>query len=333
MSSAASRASDLRGKNVLVTGGLGFIGSNLVRRCVELGAKVTVYDCLDPRSGGNMYNVHDIEADIEIVLNDIRNFEGISAAVRKQDVLFSCAAYTSHPNSMTDPIVDIEVNCKGIMHVLEAARRFNPGVKLVHVGTSTQIGRMLHSPVDELHPEFPLDIYSANKAASEKYVLIYGSYYGMQTTVIRLANVFGPRSNIRTPDFGFINYFVGLALAGKELTVFGEGRQLRNVSYVEDSVEALICAAESPASNGQVFFASADRQYTVSELAVAITTHIGGSIRRVDWPKGRAALEIGDAVITNAKIKDILSWEPRFGLEEGMRKTGAYFRPVLSKYL
>jgi len=203
----------------------------------------------------------------------------------------------------------------------------------VQVGTSTQIGKMRHSPVDELHPEFPLDIYSANKVASEKYVLIYGSYYGMQTTVIRLANVFGPRSNIRTPDFGFINYFVGLALSGKELTVFGDGRQLRNVSYVEDSVEALICAAGSPASNGQVFFASANRQYTVSELAAAITTHIGGSIRRVDWPKDRAALEIGDAVISNAKIKDTLHWEPRFDLEEGMKKTGAYFRPVLSKYL
>ena len=333
MSAAASRASDLRGKNVLVTGGLGFIGSNLARRCVELGARVTVYDCLDPRSGGNMFNIHDIEADIDIVLNDIRNFEGISTAVRKQDVLFSCAAYTSHPNSMTDPIVDIEVNCKGVMHVLEAARRFNPGVKIVQVGTSTQIGRMRHSPVDELHPEFPLDIYSANKTASEKYVLIYGSYYGMQTTVIRLANVFGPRSNIRTPDFGFINYFVGLALSGKELTVFGDGGQLRNVSYVEDSVEALICAAQSPASNGQVFFASADRQHTVSELAAAITTHIGGSIRRVDWPRNRAALEIGDAVISNAKIKDTLRWEPRFGLEEGMKKTGAYFRPVLNKYL
>jgi UDP-glucose 4-epimerase len=333
MSSAASRAFDLRGKNVLVTGGLGFIGSNLARRCVELGAKVTVYDCLDPRSGGNMFNVRDIEADIDIVLNDIRNFEGISAAVRKQDILFSCAAYTSHPNSMTDPIVDIEVNCKGVMHVLEAARRFNPSVKIVQIGTSTQIGKMRHSPVDELHPEFPLDIYSANKAASEKYVLIYGSYYGMQTTVIRLANVFGPRSNIRTPDFGFINYFVGLALSGKELTVFGDGRQLRNVSYVEDSVEALICAAESPASNGQVFFASADRQYTISELAAAITTHIGGSIRMVDWPKDRAALEIGDAVISNAKIKATLQWEPRFSLDEGMKKTGDYFRPILNRYL
>lgn len=322
----------LNGARVLITGGLGFIGSNLARRCLELGAKVTIYDCLDPRSGGNMFNVHDIESNIEIVLKDIRNFEGLSAVVRKQDILFNCAAYTSHPNSMKEPTIDIDVNCKGVIHVLEAARRFNPDLKIVQVGTSTQIGKMQINPVDESHPEFPLDIYSANKSVSEKYMLIYGSYYAMHTTVVRFANVFGPRSNIRTPDFGFMNYFVGLALQGKELTMFGDGAQLRNVSYVEDCVEALVMAAV-PASDGQVFFASADRQYSVAEIADAIATHIGGSVRRVPWPKDRAALEIGDAVISNAKIKRMLPWGPRFDLGEGLKRTGAYFRPVLQKYL
>jgi len=280
-----------------------------------------------------MYNVQNIEADVEIVLNDVRNFDGISTAVRKQDVLFNCAAYTSHPNSMTDPIVDIEVNCKGVMHVLEAARRFNPGMEIVHVGTSTQVGRMRRKPVDELHPEFPLDIYSANKTASEKYVLIYGSFYGMRTSVVRLANVFGPRSNIRTPDFGFMNYFIGLALLCKELTVYGDGAQLRNVSYIDDCVEALIRAAMSPDAKGQVFFACSDRQYSVLEIATAITMHIGGSIRRISWPKNRAALEIGDAVIDNTKIKSMLQWQPRFDLDEGLKRTAAYFRPVMAKYL
>jgi len=279
-----------------------------------------------------MFNVNDIESDIEIVLNDIRNFEGVSAVIRKQDVVFNCAAYTSHPNSMKEPMIDVDVNCKGVIHVLEAARRFNPELKIVHVGTSTQIGRMRVNPVDETHQEFPLDIYSANKTASEKYVLIYGGYYAMHTTVVRLANVFGPRSNIRTPDFGFMNYFIGLALQGKELTVFGDGAQLRNISYVEDCVEALV-AAVSPASDGQVFFASADRQYSVAEIADAIATHIGGSVRQVPWPKDRASLEIGDAVISNAKIKGILRWTPRIELDEGLKRTGVFFRPALRKYL
>src|SRR6185369_7130275 len=184
----------LKDKRVLITGGLGFIGSNLAIRCLELGASVTIYDMLDPRSGGNMYNIAPVESDVRVVLNDIRNFEGVSACIRGHDLLFSCAAYTSHPNSMKEPMIDIDVNCKGVINLLEAVRRFNPECRVVHVGTSTQIGRMVTSPIDENHSEFPLDIYSANKSVSEKYVLIYGTAYGLDTSVVRLANVYGPRS-------------------------------------------------------------------------------------------------------------------------------------------
>lgn len=325
--------SALSGKRVLVTGGLGFIGSNVARRCLDLGAKVTVYDCLDPRSGGNMYNVHGIEADLELVLNDIRNFEGVSAVVRNKDVLVSCAAYTSHPNSMKDPLTDIDVNCKGVINLLEAARRFNAEMKIVHIGTSTQIGRMCASPVDETHPEFPLDIYSANKTASEKYVLIYASAYKMRAGVVRLANVFGPRSNIRSPDFGFMNYFIGLGLQGREIPVFGEGRQMRNISYVEDCVEAILAACGAEAGNGDVFFAVADRQYSVAEIAFEIARHIGGSVKRVPWPKERSAIEIGDAVISNAKIRAALGWRPQCDLAGGLRRTKEFFAPCVGKYL
>ena len=148
----------LKGKRVLITGGLGFIGSNLAMCCLEQGAEVTVYDCLDPRSGGNMYNIAPIENDVRVVLNDIRSFEGVSAVIRGHDLLFNCAAFTSHPNSMKEPLVDIEVNCMGVINILEAIRRFNPSCRMVQIGTSTQIGRMIHSPVDEIHPEFPVDI-------------------------------------------------------------------------------------------------------------------------------------------------------------------------------
>ena len=216
---------NLAGKKVLITGGLGFIGSNLAHHLITLGAQVTIYDYLDPKSGGNLYNLEGIRDKVNVIFNDIRNFEGVVAAVQNQDLIFSCAAYTSHPNSMKEPLIDIDVNCKGVINILEAVRRFNPAAKIVHVGTSTQIGRMRYEPVDELHPEFPLDIYSANKVASEKYVLIYGWAYKLQTTVVRLVNTFGPRSNIQSPDFGFMNYFIGLGLQGKDIPVFGKGEQ------------------------------------------------------------------------------------------------------------
>lgn len=323
----------MNGQRVLVTGGLGFIGSNLAYHCLELGAEVSIYDCLDPRSGGNIFNAHDIKDSVEIIFNDIRSSEGLSAAIVNKDVIFNCAAYTSHPNSMKDPLIDVDVNCKGVINLLEAARRSNPAAKIVHIGTSTQIGRMLVNPVTELHPEFPVDIYSANKSVSEKYVLIYASAYDMRTTVVRLANVFGPRSNIRSSDFGFINYFIGLALQGKELTIFGTGEQLRNISYVEDCTSALILASQSEASNGQVFFAAADQQYNVAEIAREITNVIGGTVRSIEWPKDREMIEIGDAVISNNKIKSVLNWAPRYTLQNGLIKTRDYFSNCLNQYL
>jgi UDP-glucose 4-epimerase len=323
----------MAGEKVLITGGLGFIGSNLAHRCLELGAEVTVYDCLDPRSGGNMHNVLDIEAHLEIILGDVQSLEGISACIRGKTALFNCAAYTSHPLSMREPIIDIDVNCKGTINVLEAVRRFNRDLRLVHVGTSTQIGRMRYSPVDELHPEFPVDIYSANKSVSEKYVLIYGSAYGLRTCVVRLANVYGPRSNIRNPDFGFINYFIGLGLRGKSLTVFGDGRQQRNVSYVGDVVDALILAAQCESAFGEVLFAVGGQQHTVAEIAQAIVTHIGGHVDFVEWPRERLAMDVGDAVISNAKVRALLGWVAQHDLASGLVRTAEYFRPRLEEYV
>lgn len=323
----------MKGLRVLITGGFGFVGSNLAHRCLELGAAVTIYDCLDPRSGGNLHNVREIRDHVQAIINDIRNFEGICSCISNQDVVFNCAAYTSHPNSMKEPLIDIEVNCKGVINLLEAARRFNPDVKIVQVGTSTQVGRMLTPEMDEHHPEFPLDIYSANKCASEKYVLIYGHAYKMRTTVVRLANVFGPRSSIQTPDFGFMNYFVGLALQGKDMIVFGDGSQLRNVMYAGDAVAALIAAAEREQSNGEVCFAVGDKHYRIAELAAAIAENIGGQVRFAEWPKDREVIEIGDAVIRNEKAKSVLEWSPKVDLAAGLVATKEYFLPRVKHYL
>jgi len=323
----------MRGQKILITGGLGFIGSNLAHQCLRLGAEVALYDCLDPRSGGLMYNIEGIRNAVQIILNDIRNFEGISGCVGDKTILFNCAAYTSHPNSMKDPLMDIDVNCKGVVNILEAARRFNPEIKIVHVGTSTQIGRMQYEPVDERHPEFPLDIYSANKSVAEKYILIYGSAYRMRTAVIRLTNVFGPRSNIKSPEFGFMNYFIGLGLQNREITVFGEGDQRRNAIYVEDGVSALMAAAMCPKSDGQILFAASDHQYRVSEIADAISKQIGGKVRFVEWPKERQVIEIGDIAISNREIRNVLGWSPRYDLCRGLAETREYFVSRLDKYL
>lgn len=320
-------------KRALVTGGFGFIGSNLVHELVRRGVEVTVLDNMDKRCGGNEHNLDGITAGLVVHRGDLRDAQLVATAVKSQDWIFHCAARTSHSESMVTPIDDIEVNCVGTMTLLEAIRHHAPDAKLVHVGTSTQIGRADSSPITEQFAEFPLDIYSANKTVTEKYALIYARAHGLRVAVIRLANNFGPRATIRSPAFGFANFFVGLALQGKELTVYGNGAQLRTMSFVSDSVDALLLAAEDERANSQVWFAVADGQVSVRELATAIVEEIGGAVRFIPWPPEREAIEVGDSVISNAKLKVGLGWAPRTSMRDGLRATRGYFESRLSQYV
>lgn len=319
---------------VLITGGLGFIGSNLARRCVAEGARVEIYDNLDARAGGARYNVHDIASAITIHEADLLDFDTLATRVAGCDVVFNCAASTSHPRSMREPWFDLDVNCRGTVNLLEALRQHNPGARLVHVGTSTQLGPLQYEPADERHPEFPTDIYSANKSASEKYVLVYARAYQLAATVIRLSNVFGPRATIRSPEFTFNNYFVGLALQDRDITVWGDGAQLRNVVYVDDAVAALVAAAQSAAGVGETFFAVGDHHHSVAEIARETVRVIGrGRVVHVPWPAERQAVDIGRAVLTNRKIRDRFGWAPVVGLAEGLGRTREYFTGCLPEYL
>lgn len=326
--------SNMTGKRVLITGGLGFIGSNLAHRCVELGAKVSIYDNLDPHSGGNLYSIKCIRDDVQLHFHDLMNFDLLSDHVCDHDIIFNCAASTSHPFSMREPWLDLDVNSRAVVNLIEAIRRFNITAKLVHIGTSTQLGPLHYNPADEDHPEFPTDIYSANKSVSEKYVLIYARAYGLRATVIRLANVFGPRASIHSPEFTFNNYFIGLSLQDKDITVYGDGKQLRNVLYVDDAINALIRAAEMQDSDGKTFFAVGDNHYSVSEIAEITVRNIGrGRVKYIPWPKERKSTELGDAVISNRKIKEFMGWFPQYSLDEGLQKTKAYFETCLNQYV
>jgi len=317
---------NLSGQKILITGGLGFIGSNLAHKCLELGAEVTVFDCLDPRSGGNLYNIKDIQDSMEVFFHDILNFDLISQCVIHKDVIINCAASTSHPFSMREPWIDLDVNSRGAINLLEAVRRYNRNVKFIHLGTSTQLGKLKYEPADEDHPEFPTDIYSANKSVSEKYVLIYANTYQLRAAVIRLSNVYGPRASIHSPEFTFNNYFIGLALQDKEITVFGKGTQKRNVIYIDDAVSAIIFASQSEMVKGKTLFAVGDEHYSVAEIAYATVKYIGkGRVNFIEWPHNRKVVEVGDAVLSNKRIKECLSWQPVYNLKTGLIKTREYF--------
>ena len=318
----------------MITGGLGFIGSNLAHRLAGLGAKVTVYDSLDPNSGGNLYNVDSIKEKIKIVYFDVLSFDLLAECVSGQDYIFNCAASTSHPFSMREPMIDLDVNSRGVINLLEAVKRFNPHAKLIHIGTSTQLGKLMYIPADENHPEFPTDIYSANKSVSEKYVLIYAKAFDIDATVIRLANVFGPRASIHSSDFTFNNFFVGLALQNKSITVYGDGKQMRNVIFVDDAVDALLLTALANRMKGETYFAVGDDHYSVAQIAEETTKILGsGKVDFIPWPVERKVTEIGDAILSNKKIKGAINWSPTTTLAEGLMKTKEYFSKHLEHYI
>jgi UDP-glucose 4-epimerase len=231
---------------------------------------------------------------------------------------------------MREPWLDQDTNSKAVINLLEAVRRFNCEGKFIQLGTTTQLGKLNYEPADEKHPEFPTDIYSANKSVSEKYVLIYSKAYRLRATVIRLSNVFGPKASIHSPEFTFNNYFIGLALQGRDITVFGEGLQLRNVIYIDDVIDSLIIASKKESTNEEVFYCAGDYHYSVAEIAEATVKYVNsGSVKFVNWPKDRKSTDFGDAIISNRKIKEFINWQPKFDLKTGLIKTKEYYETCL----
>jgi len=272
--------------------------------------------------------------DVTWLRGDVRDADAMRRAVVGKDLIINCAAHTSHPGSMKDPRYNLQTNCLGVLNLLEALREENAGTRFVQIGTSTQIGHMRHPIIDETHEEFPLDVYSANKMAAEKHTLLYHAAFGIPTTVVRLSNVFGPRASICSSDFGFINFFVGLGLMGKPLTIYGEGEQTRDVLYVRDAVSAILAASVAERALGEVYFAVSHTTTSVKEIATAIADTVGGSVVSIPWPAERKAIEIGDARISNDKIAAHLGWSPTHtNLREGLAETRDYYLQYLDDYL
>ena len=242
-----------RDQRVLIAGGAGFIGSNLARRLVQEGARVSVIDCLRPEYGGNLFNIADIREEIALHVADLRDSPQMRQLVRGQSFVFNVAGQTSHLDSMRDPETDLEMNCRAQLSLLEACRRENPTIKLVFASTRQIYGVPKYVPVDEKHPLAPVDVNGANKLAGENYHLVYGRAYGMHVSVLRLTNTYGPRMRVKDERQTFLGIWLRQLIDGQPIRVFGDGKQIRDFNFVDDVVAALLLVADDPEADGGIF--------------------------------------------------------------------------------
>jgi UDP-glucose 4-epimerase len=322
-----------RDRRVLVTGALGFIGSNLCRTLADLGAKVLAVDSLLPDYGGNLFNLDGYEDKVRINIADVRG-HAMSYLVRDQDVLFNLAGQVSHIDSMSDPFTDLEINCRSQLWILEAVRQNNPEVKIVYAGTRQVYGKPQRLPVDETHLINPTDVNGINKVSGEFYHLVYHSVYGIRASSLRLTNTYGPRQLIRHSRQGFIGWFLRQAVLGETIQIFGDGTQKRDFDYVDDVVDAFLRAGSMDAADGQVFNLGGDEPVSLLELTKTIIDIAGhGDYVLTPFPPERKRIDIGDFYADTTKIRKTLGWAPRVPLRQGLERTIDYYRRHRDRYL
>ena len=321
-----SKAIRFDGDRALVTGGLGFIGSHVARRLLQLGAEVTIVDSLIPEYGGNLFNIHDIRERVTVNITDVRDRHAIDYLVQGKSHIFNLAGQTSHLDSMLDPQTDLDINASAQLSILEACKKHNRGVKIVFASTRQLYGRPEYLPVDEKHPIRPVDVNGINKLAGEWYHLLYNNVYGIRATALRLTNTYGPGMRVRDARQTFLGVWIRNVIQGRSVQVFGDGLQVRDFNFVDDVVDAILTAASEPASAGQVFNLGSTEVVNLKSLAEKLVAlHGSGRFEVVPFPADRKAIDIGDYYSDFSAIKTALGWTPKVGLDEGLKRTLAYY--------
>jgi nucleoside-diphosphate-sugar epimerase len=323
---------NFQGRNVLIIGGLGFIGSNLAIRLVSLGANVTLVDSMLTQYGGNLANVEPIKNQVHINFSDIRDHHSLNYIVRNANVIYSMAGQTSHIESMSDPITDLEINCQSQLSILECCRRHNPEAQIIYASTRQLYGRPQYLPVDEKHPITPVDVNGINKFAAEMYYTLYSQIYGMHCVSLRLTNTYGPRQHLRGNKQGFAGIFIRMAISGESIKIFGDGTQLRDFNYVDDVVDAFLLATDSPELQGKVCNLGAKRSYSLLNFVHYLQQYCNFEYALVPFPPDHKAIDIGDYYADFQLFQSLTGWTPKIEIEEGLKKTVEYFKLYRNLY-
>ena len=316
------------GARVLITGGLGFLGSHMAKRLVDVGADVTIVDSLIPEYGGNPYNVRTIADRVHINYSDIRDPWSIRYLVKDQDYIFNLAGQVSHLDSMKDPETDLDINCKSQLSLLEALRENNTEARTVFAASRQQYGRPKSLPVTEEHPLEPVDVNGINLVAGESYHLLYNDVYGIRAASLRLTNTYGPHLLMKHGRQGFITVFIRRALEGKAIQVFGDGSQLRDFTYVSDAVDAFLAIGVTETAFGRAFNVGGAEPVSLLEVARLCqdVADAGGTVETVAWPPDREKIDIGSIYVDHSRLSRETGWAPSVGLREGLARTIEFYR-------
>jgi len=321
------------GKKVVITGGLGFLGSGLALELNRLGAKVTVLDSLLDHHGGNPFNLNGILKEIKWVKEDIRNANVMRRVLKGQDFLFNIAAQTSHTDSMKNPFLDVDINTKGQIVLLETIRKMNPSIRIIYCSTRAVYGQSSKKIIDEEVVPNPLDIYATHKLAGEYYHRIYGRVHGLNATILRVANGYGPRAQMKAPSFGILNWFIRLALDNSEIKIFGDGKQVRDYVYVDNITEAFLRVAARDDLKGEIFNVGSGVGIPLIDIVKNIVRIAGkGKIVHVPWPSTNKKIDVGDFIADVRKITKKVGWQSKTSLEDGLTQTIQYYKKYRSHY-
>lgn len=322
-----------KGAKVLITGGLGFIGSNLAEKLIDFGSEVTLVDSLIPEYGGNLFNIESIRDKVKVNISDVRDEHSMKYLIQGQDFLFNLAGQTSHMDSMNNPYIDLDINAKAQLSILEACRHYNPDIKIVFASTRQIYGKPDYLPVDEKHPIRPVDVNGINKMAGEWYHILYNNVYGIKSCALRLTNTYGPRMRIKDARQTFLGIWIRKLIEGEPFDVWG-GEQLRDFNYVDDVVDALLLVSNGDMSNGHIFNLGSDEVINLRDLAeLLIDVYGGGEFTIRAFPEDRKKIDIGDYYSKFDLIKESLGWKPKTSMRDGLAKTVSFYREYYREYL
>lgn len=324
---------EYRGAEVLITGGLGFIGSNLAARLVDIGANVTLVDSLIPEYGGNLFNIERIKSRVNVNISDVRDLFSMRYLIRDKQYLFNLAGQTSHMDSMKDPFTDLDINCRAQLSILEICRQYNPGVRVTYASTRQIYGKPDYLPIDEKHLLRPVDVNGINKMAGEWYHILYSNVYNIHANALRLTNTFGPGMRVKDARQTFLGIWIKNLIQGNPIDVWG-GEQLRDFSYVDDVVDALLLCGSHADSGGKIYNIGGEKVISLKDLASLCVSIFGsGSVNCIPFPEDRKKIDVGDYYADSSLITSELGWKPRTPIEEGLKRTLEYYSMHIAEYI